>query len=85
MLGEADGVVHVSEPSPDAPIPRCISPDAIAAKDRQSAAATVDISGSVRWISWLKKSFQVQMNVKIMVVARAGSISGRKILEKILK
>ncbi len=36
-------------------------------------------------MSWLKKSFQVQMKVKIAVVASAGTISGRMIRRKILR
>src|SRR3712207_2117281 len=40
------------------------------------ATGTVYLSGLVRKISWEKKSFQVQMNVKIAVVARAGVASG---------
>ena len=48
----------------------------------RSATGTVYMSGSVRKISWLKKSFQVQMNVKIAVVARAGIDSGMMIRKK---
>ncbi|GAA4952255.1 hypothetical protein GCM10023224_41230 [Streptomonospora halophila] len=44
---------------------------------------TVYISGSVRKISWLKKSFQVQMKVKIAVVASAGVDSGSTMRRKI--
>src|SRR5690554_1547087 len=47
-------------------------------KDRK-AMGTVYMSGSVRKISWEKKSFQVQMKVKIAVVARAGRDSGSMI------
>src|SRR5699024_9947946 len=48
----------------------------------RSATGTVYISGLVRKINWLKKSFQVQMKVKIAVVAKAGIDSGRMIRQK---
>src|SRR5690606_30400100 len=43
----------------------------------RSATATVRLSELVRYRFWLKKSFQVQMKVKMPVVASAGMQSGR--------
>src|SRR5699024_12677710 len=55
----------------------------VESRNDRSAIGTVYISGSVKKISCEKKSFQVQMNVKIAVVARAGRLSGRITLKKI--
>lgn len=58
--------------------PQELSP--VASTNIRNASETVNLEGELRYIIWDKKSFQVQMKVKIATVTRAGLDKGITIL-----